>query len=80
MAQDAAAIAKLFTADGVEMPPNAPMQKGRAAIEAYHKKFATQVMVHGITTMMKTMTTIEMATATSIVHGQCGSLSTTAFI
>jgi uncharacterized protein (TIGR02246 family) len=49
MAQDAAAIAKLFTADGVEMPPNAPVQKGRAAIEAYHKKFATQMMVHGIT-------------------------------
>ena len=48
-AQDAAAIAKLYTPDGVEMPPNAPAAKGRAAIEAYHKTFAQQFMVHGIT-------------------------------
>ena len=48
-AQDGAAIAKLYTADGVEMPPNAPAAKGRAAIEAYHKSFAQQFMVHGIT-------------------------------
>jgi uncharacterized protein (TIGR02246 family) len=48
-AQDGAAIAKLYTADGVEMPPNAPAAKGRAAIEAYHKAFAQQFMVHGIT-------------------------------
>ena len=48
-AQDGAAIAKIFTADGVEMPPNAPAAKGRAAIEAYHKAFAQQFMVHGIT-------------------------------
>jgi uncharacterized protein (TIGR02246 family) len=47
--QDAAAIAKLFAPDGLEMPPNAPLQKGRAAIEAYHKNFASQVMVHGLT-------------------------------
>jgi len=47
-AQDGAAIAKLYTADGVEMPPNAPAQKGRAAIEAYHKQFASQMMVHGM--------------------------------
>lgn len=46
-AQDAAAIAKLFTADGTEMPPNAPAAKGRAAIEAYHKAFAQQFMNHG---------------------------------
>lgn len=48
-AQDGAAIAKLYTPDGVEMPPNAPAAKGRAAIEAYHKAFAQQFMVHGIT-------------------------------
>jgi len=47
--QDGAAIAKLYTADGVEMPPNAPAAKGRAAIEAYHKAFGQQFMVHGIT-------------------------------
>jgi uncharacterized protein (TIGR02246 family) len=46
-AQDAAAIAKLFTADGTEMPPNAPAAKGRAAIEAFHKSFAQQFMNHG---------------------------------
>ena len=48
-AQDAAGIAKLYTSDGEEMPPNAPSVKGRAAIEKYHKDFATQFMVHGIT-------------------------------
>ena len=48
-AQDAAGVAKLFTPDGVELPPNAPSAKGRAAIEAYHKGFAQQFMMHGIT-------------------------------
>jgi uncharacterized protein (TIGR02246 family) len=48
-AQDAAALAKLFTADGVEMPPNAPAAKGHAAIEAFHKALAQQFMNHGIT-------------------------------
>jgi uncharacterized protein (TIGR02246 family) len=47
-AQDGAAIAKLFAQDGTEMPPNAPLQKGRAAIEAYHKNFGTQMMVHNL--------------------------------
>jgi len=47
--QDGAAIAKLFTTDGVEMPPNAPAAKGRAAIEAYHKGFGQQWMMHGMT-------------------------------
>jgi uncharacterized protein (TIGR02246 family) len=46
-AQDAPAIAKLFTADGTEMPPNAPAAKGHAAIEAFHKAFAQQFMNHG---------------------------------
>jgi uncharacterized protein (TIGR02246 family) len=48
-AQDAAGIAKLYTTDGIEMPPNAPAAKGRAAIEAYHKSFSQQFMVHGLT-------------------------------
>jgi uncharacterized protein (TIGR02246 family) len=48
-AQDAAGVAKLYTADGVEMPPNAPAQKGRTAIEAFHKAFAQQFMMHGMT-------------------------------
>ena len=47
--QDAAALAKLYTTDGVEMPPNAPAAKGRAAIEAFHKAFAQQWMMHGMT-------------------------------
>jgi len=32
-AKDAASIAKLYTEDGAVMPPNAPIGKGRAAIE-----------------------------------------------
>ena len=47
--QDGAAIAKLYAADGVEMPPNAPAAKGRAAIEAFHKAFGKQFMMHGMT-------------------------------
>ena len=47
--QDAAAIAKLYAPDGVEMPPNAPAAKGRAAIEAFHKAFGQQFMMHGMT-------------------------------
>ena len=46
---DAAGIAKLFAPDGQEMPPNAPVAKGRAAIEAFHKAFGQQFMMHGIT-------------------------------
>ena len=47
--QDGAALAKLYAADGVEMPPNAKAQKGRAAIEAFHKAFGQQFMMHGMT-------------------------------
>lgn len=37
-AGDAAKVAGLYTPDGIEMPPNQPMVKGQAAIEAYHKQ------------------------------------------
>ena len=47
--QDGAAIAKLFAPEGVEMPPNAPAAKGRAAIEGFHKAFGKQWMMHGMT-------------------------------
>ena len=49
MTQDAAAIAKLYAADGAELAPNAPAATGRAAIEKFHKDFAQQFMVHGMT-------------------------------
>jgi uncharacterized protein (TIGR02246 family) len=38
LAGDAKAIAALYTDDAIEMPPNAPMIKGRAAIEQYYVK------------------------------------------
>src|SRR3954468_2615582 len=47
--QDGAALAKLYAPDGVEMPPNAPAAKGRAAIEGFHKAFGQQWMMHGMT-------------------------------
>jgi|SRR5215204_2334012 len=53
--QDGAAIAKLYAADGVEMAPNVPAQMGRAAIEAFHKAFKQQWMVHGITLTPRTL-------------------------
>jgi len=54
-AQNATEIAKLFAADGVEMPPNAPAARGRAAIEAFHKGFAQQWMMHGMTISPKSL-------------------------
>src|SRR3982750_350397 len=53
--QDGAALARLYTAEGVEMPPNAPAAKGRAAIEAFHKAFAQQWMMHGMTLTPRTL-------------------------
>jgi uncharacterized protein (TIGR02246 family) len=47
--QDGAAMAKLYAPDGIEMPPNAPAAKGRAAIEAFHKALGQQFMMHGMT-------------------------------
>ena len=38
LAADAKTIAALYTEDAVEMPPNHPMVKGRAAIEQYYTK------------------------------------------
>ena len=36
LAGDAKAIAALYTDDAVEMPPNAPLIKGKAAVEQYY--------------------------------------------
>ena len=38
LAADAKAVAALYTEDAVEMPPNVPSVKGRAAIEQYYMK------------------------------------------
>ena len=37
-AEDLAKLSALYTDDAVEMPPNQPALKGRAAIEAYYKQ------------------------------------------
>jgi uncharacterized protein (TIGR02246 family) len=47
--QDGVAIATLYAPDGVAMHPNTASVKGRAAIEAFHKAFGQQWMMHGIT-------------------------------
>ena len=47
---DAKAIAALYTDDAVEMPPNQPMIKGRAAIEDYYTKlFSSGVRMSNFT-------------------------------
>lgn len=48
-AGDGVALAKLYAPDGIEMPPHAPAAKGRAGIEAFHKAFGQQWMMHGMT-------------------------------
>ena len=75
-AQDGAALAKLFAAEGVEMPPNAPAVKGRAAIEAFHKAFAKQWMMHGMT-ITPTQTKIVGATAYDVGTYKQGLMSQT---
>jgi uncharacterized protein (TIGR02246 family) len=52
LAGDAKAIGALYREDAVEMPPNAPSVKGRAAIEQYYMKLfscATKVGQFAIT-------------------------------
>ena len=62
LGQDAAGIAKLYASDGEELPPNAPAVVGRAAIEKYHKDFAQQFMMHGMTlTPQKTQVSGDIA-------------------
>ena len=38
LAGDAKAIAALYTEDGIEMPPNEPAVKGRAAIQQFYER------------------------------------------
>jgi uncharacterized protein (TIGR02246 family) len=62
LGQDAAGIAKMYASDGAELPPNAPAVVGRAAIEKYHKDFAQQFMMHGMTlTSLKTQVSGDIA-------------------
>jgi uncharacterized protein (TIGR02246 family) len=50
LAGDAKAIAALYTEDAIEMPPNAPMVKGRAAIlQFYEKAFAGGTTINSFT-------------------------------
>jgi uncharacterized protein (TIGR02246 family) len=47
---DAKAVAALYTEDAVEMPPNSPMVRGRAAIQQYYEKvFASGFKVSNFT-------------------------------
>lgn len=63
LSQDAAALAKVFAPDGIEMPPNVPAVKGRAAIEAFHKGLAKQWMMHGVT-----ITSTDLKVSGNIAH------------
>ena len=49
LAGDAQAIAALYTEDAVEMPPNEPLVKGRAAIQQYYAKQFKAGKVSGFT-------------------------------
>ena len=49
LAGDAKAIASLYTEDAVEMPPNEPPIKGRAAIQQHYEKLFTMGKISGFT-------------------------------
>lgn len=65
-AGDAKAVAALYAPDGVEMPPNQPSVKGRAAVEAYHQKLnammGAQIMVSGTDTIVSGDTAVDIGT------------------
>jgi uncharacterized protein (TIGR02246 family) len=48
-AGDAAAVAALYTDDAVEMPPNSPAVKGKAAIQQYYEKQFKGAKISGFT-------------------------------
>ena len=55
MAGDAKAVAALYTEDAMEMPPNQPPVKGRAAIQQYYEKqFAAAKMANFFLTHLET--------------------------
>jgi uncharacterized protein (TIGR02246 family) len=62
-AKDAAKLAGFYTEDSVYMPPNAPMVKGRAAIEAHLK----QELQEGYTNLK--LTPMESAISGSQAYG-----------
>lgn len=60
-AGDAKAIAALYAEDGVEMPPNEAMMKGRAAVEKYQASFLTAFSVKLSLTGIESMAAGDMA-------------------
>lgn len=60
-AGDAKAVAALYTEDGVEMPPNEAMMKGRAAVEKYQAGFLTAFSVKLSLTGIESMAAGDMA-------------------
>ena len=73
-AQDAKKVAALYTEDGVAMPPNRPMVKGRAAIEAdVQRDFKAGVTKLKLTPMESAIsgdTAYEAGTSTVMVNGK----------
>ena len=60
-AGDPKGVAALYTEDGVEMPPNEAMVKGRAAIEKYQTGFLTAYTVKLSLTGIESMATGDSA-------------------
>jgi uncharacterized protein (TIGR02246 family) len=52
LAADPKAVAALYTEDAVELPPNQPMIKGRAAIQEYYEKIFSSGMKMSTFTLM----------------------------
>jgi uncharacterized protein (TIGR02246 family) len=68
LAQDAKAIMALYTEDPVEMPPDEPMVKGRAALEAMYKKEFTEMAAKKMKIAKFALTHLETSAHGDMAH------------
>jgi ketosteroid isomerase-like protein len=67
LAADVKAVVALYTEDAVEMPPDEPLVKGRAALEAMYKKEFTEMAAKKMKIAKFTLTHLE-----TVAHGDMG--------
>ena len=68
LAGDVKAVVALYTEDAVEMPPDEPLLKGRAAIEASYKKEFAEMAAKKMKLATFTLTHLDTAAQGDIAH------------